>query len=206
MGVRSQGWPWFAIQVKTCTEKTATTVLQYKGCECFLPLGKSRRHWSDRIKELEVPLFPGYLFCRFDPYNRLPILTTPGVIQVLGIGKNLTPVDDDEIAALQCVVKTGLPAEPWPFLQVGDVARIEHGPLRGMTGIVVNVKSGFKVILSVTLLRRSVAVEVEGGWLRGPHPLSADAVAVKTGPSPGLDTNHLAPGHRCFPSGPIAAD
>jgi transcription antitermination factor NusG len=206
MGACSQGWPWFAIQVKTCTEKAATTVLQYKGYECFLPLGKSRRHWSDRIKELEVPLFPGYLFCRFDPYNRLPILKTPGVIQVLGIGKSLTPVDDDEIAALQCIGKTGLPVEPWPFLQAGDIARIEHGPLRGLTGIVVNIKSEFKVILSVTLLRRSVAVEVEGGWLRGSHSLSPDAAVVKPSPSAGLDPTHLAHGHRSFPSGPIAAD
>jgi transcription antitermination factor NusG len=206
MGAYSPGWPWFAIQVKTCAEKAATTVLQYKGYECFLPLGKSRRHWSDRIKELEVPLFPGYLFCRFNPYDRLPILKTPGVIQVLGIGKNLTPVDDDEIGALQCVGKTGLSVEPWPFMQVGDIARIEHGPLRGLTGIVITIKSELKVILSVTLLRRSVAVEVEGGWLRDPRSLSREATVVKSGPSAGLAPNHLARGHRGFPSRPIAAD
>jgi transcription antitermination factor NusG len=178
MNVCGQGWPWFAIQVKTCAEKAANTVLQYKGYECFLPVIKSRRRWSDRIKELDEPLFPGYLFCRFDPHNRLPILKTPNVIQILGIGKNLIPVDDDEITALQRVVETAAPVEPWPFLQVGDVARIEHGPLRGLTGIVVNIKTGFKVILSVTLLRRSVAVEVEGGVLRYPHPSSSGAVAV----------------------------
>jgi len=190
MDVCVQGWPWFAIQVKTCGEKAANTVLRYKGYECFLPVIKSRRRWSDRTKELDVPLFPGYLFCRFDPYNRLPILKTPSVIQILGIGKNLIPVDDDEIAALQRVVETGFPVEPWPFLQVGDVARIELGPLRGLSGIVVNIKTGFKVILSVTLLRRSVAVEVECGVLRYPHPSSPGAVAF----------------NRDLPSGPTAVN
>jgi transcription antitermination factor NusG len=197
MGACSQRWPWFAIQVKTCAEKAATTVLQYKGYECFLPLGKSKRRWSDRIKELEVPLFPGYLFCRFDPYARLPILKTPGVIQVLGIGKNLTPVDDDEIEALQCVGKTGLPVEPWPFLQVGDVARIEHGPLRDLTGIVIQIKSEIKLVLSVCLLQRSVAVEVDRAWLGEPHPLNSAALAFTPG-APTLDRSHLARDHRGF--------
>src|SRR5437867_5893024 len=117
MGVFGQEWPWFAIQVRTCAEKSAVTVLQYKGYECFLPLGKSRRRWSDRIKEFEVPLFPGYLFCRFDVHNRSPVLQTPGVLQIVGIGKTPIPVDDVEIAAIQSLGRSGLPTELWPFLR-----------------------------------------------------------------------------------------
>jgi transcription antitermination factor NusG len=196
MGICNQGWPWFAIQVRTCTERTATTILQYQGYECFLPVSRSKRHWSDRIKQLDVPLFPGYLFCRFDPNNRLPVLKTPGVIQIVGIGKTLIPIDDDEVAALQCVNKNGLPAQPWPFLQVGQIARIEYGPLRGLTGMVIQIKSEFRLVLCVTLLQRSVAVEVDRGWLSDPLPLSSAALADGRVSAAGPDQNHLSPSHR----------
>lgn len=168
MSVCNQAWPWFAVQVRTLMEKTAANLMQYKDLECFLPLGKSRRRWSDRMKELEVPLFPGYLFCRFDPCNRLPILKTPGVIQIVGMGKTPIPVDEDEIAAIQRVEKSGVQAQPWPFLPVGRTAQIGYGPLRGLTGVVVNVKSESKLVLSVTLLQRSVAVEIDRDWLSDP--------------------------------------
>ncbi len=183
MGASNQEWPWFAVQVRTSAEKTATNLLQYKGLECFLPLGKSRRRWSDRIKQLDVALFPGYLFCRFDPGNRLPVLKTPGVIGIVGMGKTPTPVDDGEIAAIQRVGKSGLAAQPWPFVQTGHVARIEYGPLRGLAGIVVSAKSESKLVLSVTLLHRSVAVEVDRGWLGEARPPSRADLAIEPGPS-----------------------
>src|SRR5882762_4572794 len=179
MSSNRQRWPWFAIQVRSCTEKTANTVLQYKGYECFLPLSKSRRRWSDRVKELEVPLFPGYLFCRFDPCNRLPVLMTPGVLQIVGIGKTLIPVQEEEIVAIQRVVRNGLVTMPWPYLQGGQVARIEEGPLRGMTGIIVRIKSGMKLVLSVSLLQRSVAVEIDRSWISGVHPTRPAAIEAR---------------------------
>lgn len=205
MSSNSQGWPWFAIQVRTCAEKTASTVLQYKGYECFLPLSKSRRRWSDRVKELEVPLFPGYLFCRFDPCNRLPVLITPGVLQIVGIGKTPMPVEDDQVAAIQRVGTAGLPVQPWPFLEVGNIARIERGPLCGLTGIVINYKSELKVILSVTLLRRSVAVEVDCSWLSAQLAVSPAALTVEPGPATGVDPHHLVR-HRGSRGAPTAAD
>ena len=171
MEASDQSWPWFAVQVRTCTEATAANLLQHKGYECYLPLARSRRLWSDRVKELEVPLFPGYLFCRFDPYHRLPVLKTLGVLQIVGAGKIPIPVDETEINAIQQLGRSGVPAQPWPFLEVGDVARIQCGPLRGLTGIVVGVKSELKLVLSVTLLQRSVAVEVERNWLDEPDRL-----------------------------------
>jgi len=179
MGIRNQLWPWFALMVRTGREKTATLLLENAGYECFLPVSKYTRRWSDRMKEIEVPLFPGYLFCRMDSHNRLPVLMTPGVIQIVGAGKTLIPVGEGEIAAIQRVVKNGLSTMPWPYLQVGDVARIEEGPLRGMTGIIVRIKSGMKLVLSVSLLQRSVAVEVDRSWLGGVQPKRPAAIEAR---------------------------
>src|SRR5712692_1380824 len=123
MMARAGSLSWFALRIRSRYEKTAATLLGGKGYELFLPLLKSRRRWSDRIMELELPLFPGYLFCRFNPLNRLPILVTPGVIQVVGIGRSPVPVDEAEIAAIQKAVQSELPRQPWPFLQVGGRVR-----------------------------------------------------------------------------------
>ena len=165
MGVRSQQWPWFAILVRTGRERTANLLLENSGYECFLPVSKSTRHWSDRTKVVEIPLFPGYLFCRMNPHNRLTVLMTPGVTQIVGVGKTPIPVEEEEIEAIQRVQKSGLSAMPWPYMQIGNVAQILEGPLRGLTGIIVKIKSGMKLVLSVSLLQRSVAVEVERSWV-----------------------------------------
>jgi len=178
MGIRNQQWPWYAVMVRTGREKTATLLLENAGYECFLPVSKFTRRWSDRMKEIEVPLFPGYLFCRMDHYNRLPVLMTPGVIQIVGAGKTLISVEEGEITAIQRVVKNGLSTMPWPYLQVGHVARIVEGPLRGMTGIIVRIKSGMKMVLSVSLLQRSVAVEVDRSWLGSAYPTRPAAIGA----------------------------
>jgi len=179
MGIRNQDWPWYAVMVRTGREKTATLLLENAGYECFLPVSKFIRRWSDRMKEIEVPLFPGYLFCRMDPYNRLPVLMTPGVIQIVGAGKTLVPVEEGEITDIQRVIKNGLSTMPWPYMQVGQIARIEEGPLRGMSGIIVRIKSGMKLVLSVSLLQRSVAVEVDRSWLGGTQPSRPSAIEVR---------------------------
>lgn len=165
MRVQSQQWPWFAILVKTGREKTANLLLENAGYECLLPVNRSTRRWSDRTKLVDVPLFPGYLFCRMNPHNRLTVLMTPGVIQIVGVGKTPVPVEEEEIAAIERAQTSGLSAMPWPYMQVGNVAQIVDGPLRGLTGIVVKIKSGVKLVLSVSLLQRSVAVEVERNWV-----------------------------------------
>lgn len=180
MGVGRQ-WPWFAILTRTGREKNASLLLENNGYECYLPLSRSKRQWSDRVKEIELPLFPGYLFCRMNPNNRLPVLMTPGVIQIVGVGKMPVPVDEHEIAAIKCVGKSALPTMPWPYLQVGNVARIEEGPLTGLTGMVVKIKSGLKLILSVNLLQRSVAVEIDRGWISSPVPEKQPASGDRQG-------------------------
>ena len=191
MDNRDQRWPWYAPMVRTGREKSATLSLENAGYECFLPVSKYTRRWSDRMKEIEVPLFAGYFFCRMDPHNRLPVLMAPGVIQIVGAGKKLIPVDEDEIAAIQRVVKNGLATMPWPYLQVGHEARIKEGPLRGMTGIIVKIKSGMKLVLSVTLLQRSVAVEVDRSWLGDAHPARPSAMEAGVNRSTAMQSSPI---------------
>jgi transcription antitermination factor NusG len=170
-------WPWFALQARSRHENIVATQLQGKGYDPFLPLYKVRRRWSDRIKEIELPLFAGYLFCRFDPADRLPILVTPGIVQIVGIGKNPAPIDEREIANIRTAVQSDLPKLAWPFQQVGQKVRVECGPLRGLEGLLLSIKGRHRLILSVTLLQRSVAVEVDESWV-SPIPCSLPVTSV----------------------------
>jgi transcription antitermination factor NusG len=159
--------PWYALRIQSRLASVASTTLRGKGYEEFLPLYRSRRRWSDRIKELELPLFPGYLFCRFDVGDRLmPILTTPGVVGIVGAGKIPVPVDLDEIEAIRAILRSGLAAQPWPSLRVGSKVYIERGPLAGLEGIITNTDKVYRLIVSVSLLQRSVAVEIDRQWAR----------------------------------------
>ncbi len=155
---------WFALRVMSRHEKTTANGLLQRGLEEFLPLHTIRRRWSDRFMDVQEPFFPGYVFCRFDVRDRMPVLNTPGVVSIIGIGKTPAPVDDSEIAALRGVVKSGCSAQPWPFLNVGQFVRIDAGPLTGMVGRLVEVKKSSRLIISVTLLQRSVAVEIDPLW------------------------------------------
>src|ERR1700752_2177023 len=115
---------WYALKVRSRLEKQVSANLGSKGYEFFLPLYKRKSRWSDRIKTLEVPLFPGYLFCQFDVTKRLPILQTPGVISVVGIGKCPEPIDPVEIDAIRTVVSSGVLYQPYPYMAVGDMVRV----------------------------------------------------------------------------------
>jgi transcription antitermination factor NusG len=156
-----QNLVWVALQVRPRSEKLVATALDSKDIEAFLPLYSTRRRWSDRVKEVQVPLFAGYVFCRLNLLYRMPVLTIPGVIQFVGNGKTPVPIEEHEITALQSVIKSGLPSMPWPFLKVGQRIRVEHGPLRDLEGILLQVKGSQRLILSISLLHRSVAVEVD---------------------------------------------
>lgn len=156
---------WYALRVRSRFENTVATHLQARGYESFLPLYKCRHQWSDRFREIELPLFSGYVFCRFNPLNRLPILTIPGVVHVVGVGRNLVAIDESEIAAIKTAVNSGLPRQPWPFLQIGQKVRIECGPLCGVEGILLSFRGHQRLVLSVTLLQRSVAVQVDAAWV-----------------------------------------
>jgi transcription antitermination factor NusG len=188
-------YPWFALQVRARHEKNIGEMLRGKGYDPLLPLYKCRRRWSNRYKMLELPLFPGYLFCRFDVHNRLPILKTPGVIHVLGIARTPVPIDDAEIDAIRTIVGSGLQSQPWPFLQVGAKVRIEYGALCGLEGILLDFKGRHRLIVSVTLLQRSVAVEIDGACVSGVQSRRfpvANLQPQSTLPRPNQDAHRVA--------------
>jgi transcription antitermination factor NusG len=157
---------WFVLRVKSRCEKLVALVAKNRGFEAFLPLYRSCRRWSDRRRETDFPLFTGYVFCRLDPQHRLPLLTIPGVLHFVGIGKTPTPIEDAEIAAIQAAVQSGLSAEPWAFLEVGQRVRLDDGPLAGLEGIFVETAKQHRIVVSVTLLQRSLAVSIELCWVR----------------------------------------
>lgn len=152
---------WYALQVRTRWESSTALLLSGKGYTTFLPTFRTEKRWSGRVREIKAPLFPGYVFCRFDIQRRLPILVTPGVLAVVGRGRVPLPVDDSEIVSIQAVVGSGLRAEPWPYLEVGQRVRIENDALQGLEGILIQVKGNHRIVVSVSLLRRSVALEID---------------------------------------------
>jgi transcription antitermination factor NusG len=152
---------WYALHVKGRFEKVVDTQLQRKGYETFLPTYVSKRTWSDRVKFLSLPLFPNYLFCHFDIGARQPVLLIPGVKSVVGSGKIPIPVDRSEVASLRQLMNSGLDAFPSPYLSKGQRVYVTTGPLKGLTGIVVCVNGRYRLTISVSLLMRSVSVELD---------------------------------------------
>ena len=174
---------WFALRVKPRCETLTAAALDGKGFEQFLPLQTVRRKWSDRVKTSETPLFPGYVFCRFDPQNRLPVLTAPGVVDVVGWGKIPAPIPDEEIERVRRMVQSGLLVSPWPYLELGQAVLIERGPLAGMEGILVEVKGRCRLVVSINLLKRSISAEVERSCVRPVKSVASNArpAARRTG-------------------------
>jgi len=152
---------WYALQVRTRWETSTTTLLSGKGYQTFLPTFKTERLWRGKSQEVTAPLFPGYVFCQFDPHSRLPVLVTPGVIAVVGRGRVPVPVEDTEMEAIQRMVFSGFRTEPWPYLEVGQQVRIDEGALSGLQGILLSFKGTRRIVVSVSLLRRSVALEID---------------------------------------------
>lgn len=175
MNLGSEHDKWYALQVRTRWESSTSLLLSGKGYQTLLPTYRVKKSWSGKQREVNAPLFPGYVFCQFDVHNRLPVLVTPGVIAVVGRGKVPVPVEDGEIAGIQAVVSSGFHAEPWPFLELGQRVSIESEPLQGLEGILINFKGNHRIVLSVSLLRRSVALEIDRSCVR---PMGAARAAV----------------------------
>jgi transcription antitermination factor NusG len=146
---------WFALRVRPKQERSAAMNLSRLGLDEYVPLQKVRRQWSDRVKELDAPLFPGYIFCGFTYCERPRVLNSPGVESIVGA------VDDSEIATLRTLVASGKPLAHLPFLRVGQKVSIESGPLAGIRGVVLREESSWRVVVSVEALDRSIAVEVD---------------------------------------------
>jgi transcription antitermination factor NusG len=155
---------WYALQVRTNFEKVVATLLRAKECEAFAPTYCVRRRWSDRIQEMDVPLFPGYIFCRCDWNSGVRILSTAGVIRVLGTEKP-TSIPDSEIEAIQVIVNSRADRRPCDYLAEGEQVEICGGPLRGLRGFLISTARFPRLVCSVTLLQRSVLVELSPDWL-----------------------------------------
>ena len=167
---------WFALQVRTRWESSTAVLLSGKGYQTFLPTYKTKRRWNGRPREVNAALFPGYVFCQFDAQARLPILVTTGVISVVGRGRIPLPIDDSEITAIQTIVSSGYRVEPWPYLELGQKIRIESDALEGLEGILINFKGNHRIVVSVSLLRRSVALEIDRSCVKPVSPTRAGAL------------------------------
>ena len=175
----ARAYPWFALRVRSNHERITRAHLHDRGYEEFAPSYKVERHWSDRIKQIDQFLFPGYIFCRFNPNDRLPILTAPGVVDIVGFGKLPEHVPDAEIERVRRMVDSGLLITPYPYLQVGQAVLIERGPLSGVEGILAEVKGKLRLVVSINLLQRSVSAEVDRHSIRSIDTLSTELVRRK---------------------------
>ena len=153
--------PWFAVRVREKFRDNAEQMLRAQDVEFFSPMTTERRQWSDRQKTVTVPLFPGYLFCRFDPERQLTILRTLGVIDIVRRGARLAEVDPVELKAVERALGIDKHVESLPRLIEGQPVRVILGPLRGVTGVLVEQKNEWKLLLAVTMMNRSVAVAID---------------------------------------------
>lgn len=161
--IASRG-PWCALHTRHQHEGTVARILTTKGVEVFLPTYRTIHRWKDRKKQLELPLFPGYLFFTYQSERRIQVLSTPGVHTILMTGVNSpAEIPQEEILAIRRAVESPLHVEPHPYWKGGDVVRIKSGPLEGLEGVVSRSKDAFRVVLSVEMLGKSAAVEIDAG-------------------------------------------
>ncbi len=172
---------WYAVYTRHQHEKVVASSLAGKAFGVFLPLYTANRRWKDRVMRVSLPLFPGYVFLRGDPGRRLDILTTPGVHCLLSWCGQPAVIPHEEIEAVRRVVEWRRNAEPCPFLRCGDRVRVTSGALAGIEGIVVRKKHSFRLVLSVELLEKSIAVEVEGAVVEQVQP--SHIAIERTGPA-----------------------
>lgn len=153
---------WYAAYTAANHEKKIAAELARRSVECFLPLYSSLRRWKDRRVQLEMPLFPGYIFVHFAVQDRLRVLQVPGVVRFVGFGNGAVSVPEQDIAQIRAILDEGFRVEPHPYLTAGRRVRVRSGPLAGFEGIVARRKSKTRFVLSVALIQRSVALEIDG--------------------------------------------
>lgn len=168
--------PWFAVRVRSNFERVTAIHLRERGYEEFAPCYQTERRWSDRRKRLEQFLFPGYVFCRINVEQRLPVLTTPGVVGLVGFGKTPSAIPEHEIQGIRAMMQAGLLITPWPFLQIGQRVIIERGPLEGVEGILQQAKGRFRLVVSICLLQRSISAEIDRNWVRPIQELTSEII------------------------------
>lgn len=152
---------WYALYTRPRHEKQVTAQLERKRVECFLPLYDAVRRWKDRRARVQLPLFPGYVFVRVPLPDRIQILNLPGAVRFVSFNGRPAPLQGNEIEALRRGLTHRLRADPCPYLRVGRRVRVKSGPLAGAEGILMRKKERFRLVLSVDLIMRSVALEVD---------------------------------------------
>lgn len=154
--------PWFALHTRSNFEQRIAAELVAKGFETYLPAYEELHQWKDRKKKVLVPLFPGYVFTRFEPSPeyRVRVAQTAGVVRILGRSGEVEPVPEAEIEAVRALLNAKVPCFAHPFLREGCRVRVKRGALRGLEGILVRFKNSTRIVVSVTLLSQSVAAEV----------------------------------------------
>ncbi len=156
---------WYALHVRSRHEKTVHSQLEAKRQDVFLPLYTARNKWGDRWRTVSLPLFPGYIFCRFDPADRYSVLATSGVIDIVRVGSEPAPIETQEIEAVQLIVNSAVRAEPYPSMVKGQKVVLTDGPLTGLTGTLTQIRNICRLVVSVELLGRSVSVEIDRDWV-----------------------------------------
>src|SRR6516162_5821757 len=154
-------FPWYALHTNYQHEKAVAQILTQKRFDIFLPLYDVAHRWKDRTKQLSLPLFPCYVFLQGGLDRRLEVLNTPGVFGFVGWSGRAAAIPEAEIEAVLRLIESSLKVEPHPFLKCGDWVRVKSGPLQGIEGILVRKKNLFRLVLSVEMLQKSVAVEVD---------------------------------------------
>ena len=157
---------WFAVAVKPRFDKAVARTLKSKGFETLLPLYKTKHRYAARLKISELPLFPGYVFCRFNVLTRLPILITPGVTQILGTGNTPLALSEEEIVSLRAAIHADIPSEAISLFRLAGNFD-QKGALKGLVGLVVKIKDCLSLVLSITLLQRSVLLEIDRSHVSG---------------------------------------
>jgi transcription antitermination factor NusG len=152
---------WYAVYTKHQHEKSAAELLTRKGFEVLLPLYGATHRWKDRVKNIWLPVFPCYLFLRTDLRRKLEILRTPGVFWLVENGGRACSVPETDIESVRRLTQSREQVEPHPYVTVGDRVRVKAGPLTGIEGILVRVKNEYRVVVSVQLLQKAVAAEVD---------------------------------------------
>jgi transcription antitermination factor NusG len=156
---------WYAVYTRHQHEKTVASLLVGKGIQVFLPLYSAVHKWKDREKKLLLPLYPGYVFLRDRLDRKLQILTTPGVHSIVGTAGRPEPIPEFEIEAVRCIVERSIAVKPYPFIRCGDWVRVMHGPLEGIEGFLLRKKNAYRLVLSVEMLMKSVAVEIDASMV-----------------------------------------
>ena len=152
---------WYAIWTRSRHEQVVRTQLDEKQVAAFLPTMTRWSRWKDRKKQIDVPLFPGYVFARFDPGERLAVLKCSGVVSIVSFNGEPAPVPDHEIESIRTLVASTLPYDPCPTIKTGTLVEVSHGPLKGVVGRLTRKGSQARLVLSVDLIGLAVSVQVD---------------------------------------------